>query len=94
MTSGSIEAVMRRVEVGRHDENVPSTSLSLVVAVFPVMVVLSIVAVPTLTIPPPMPTPAEEAVPAVPLVAVAPDATWASPRRRGSRPRRRWPCCR
>ena len=51
--------------------NVPSTSLSFVDAVLPVMLVLSIVAVPMIAIPPPIPTPAGPAAPVDPGVCEA-----------------------
>jgi hypothetical protein len=59
---------------GPHEENVPSTSLSRVEAVLPVIVVSSMVAVPRIAMPPPSPTPADPATPAVPGVFVPPDA--------------------
>ena len=75
---------------------VPSTSLSSVEAVLPVILVLSIVAVPKVAMPPPMPTPAR--VQAVPFRARVCEAVGPlgvplatrSPHRRPARPAGPW----
>ncbi len=53
-----------------YDENVPSTSGSAVVAVLPLIVVLSMTAVPMMAMPPPMPTLKVSTEPLLPGVAL------------------------